>query len=122
MGIMLCIIFLAATVLLMYYRQVVEGYEDRNRFRILRKIGMEKKSIAASINSQILIVFVSPVLLAVLHTIMATPFLMFFMKLQGMWFTDYFIKVLMITFIVFLFVYYLVYKLTSRVYYKIVLG
>ena len=42
MGIMLCIIFLAATVLLMYYRQVVDGYEDRNRFRILRKIGMDK--------------------------------------------------------------------------------
>ncbi len=122
MGIMLCIIFLAATVLLMYYRQVVEGYEDRNRFRILRKIGMEKKSIAASINSQILVVFVSPVILAVLHTIMATPFLMFFMKMQGMWFTDVFIKVLFVTFIVFIIVYFIVYKLTSRIYYKIVLG
>ena len=119
-GIVLTIVFLGATVLLMYYRQVVEGYEDQARFKILRNVGMEKKDISASINSQILIVFLAPILLAGIHTAFALPFVAEFLKLQGMLDVALMAKVAVITLVAFAAVYFVIYKLTSKAYYKIV--
>ena len=72
-GILLSIVFISAAVLIIYYKQLSEGYEDQKRFAIMQKVGMTKREIRRSINSQVLTVFFAPLLMAVLHLAFAFP-------------------------------------------------
>ena len=73
LGIFLSIVFIFAAVLIIYYKQISEGYEDASRFEIMQNIGMTKKEIKRSINSQLLTVFYLPLLLSGVHLAFAFP-------------------------------------------------
>lgn len=120
LGILLSVVFICATVLIMYYKQITEGYEDAGRFEIMQKVGMTKKEIRRSINSQILTVFFAPLLIAGMHIGFATPIIFKLLKMFGLSNVPLFIGVTAGAFAVFAVFYALVYKITSRSYYKIV--
>lgn len=120
LGGLLSVVFLASAVLIIYYKQIVEGLEDAERFRVLRKVGMEDAQIKKTINAQILLVFFMPLALAGLHLICAYPMISKLMVLFTI--TDMtLIKVVTcITFVMIGVFYGIVYKLTSHTYYKII--
>lgn len=120
LGGLLSIVFLASAVLIIYYKQIVEGLEDVERFRVLRKVGMEDAQIKKTINAQILLVFFMPLALAGLHLICAYPMISKLMVLFTI--TDMtLIKIVTcITFVMIGVFYGIVYKLTSHTYYKII--
>jgi putative ABC transport system permease protein len=120
LGILLSIVFVSATVLIMYYKQISEGYEDVERFEILQKVGMTKKEIKRSINSQILTVFFAPLLFAGVHVGFAFPIILKMLMIFGLFNTQLLVLVTIGTFLVFAVFYALVYKITSRSYYRIV--
>ena len=122
LGVFLGIIFLMATVLIIYYKQISEGYEDRERFRIMRQVGLEKREIRRSINVQILIVFFAPLVVAGVHVAFDFNLVRLMLILFGLnnaaltaWCT-------VGSFLAFALIYALVYLLTARVYYRIVSG
>lgn len=122
LGIMLGVVFLMAAVLIIYYRQISEGYEDRNRFEIMQKVGMTKRDIRSGINSQILTVFFLPLLLAGVHLAFAFPFIY---KILTIFMFDNLtlsIVVNLACFGIFGLFYAVVYKITSHTYYSIVSG
>lgn len=121
-GIFIGSMFLMTTVLIIYYKQISEGYEDKERFEILQKVGMSQKEVKKVIHSQILLVFFLPILLASLHIAFAFPCVkkileMFFMSNTGL-----FIGCTVSSILLFTIVYAIVYKLTAKTYYKIVYG
>lgn len=120
LGGLLSVVFLASAVLIIYYKQIVEGLEDAERFRVLRKVGMEDAQIKKTINAQILLVFFMPLALAGLHLTCAYPMISKLMMLFTI--TDMtLIKVVTcITFVMIGVFYGIVYKLTSHTYYKII--
>ena len=120
LGGLLSVVFLASAVLIIYYKQIVEGLEDAERFRVLRKVGMVDAQIKKTINAQILLVFFMPLALAGLHLICAYPMISKLMVLFTI--TDMtLIKVVTcITFVMIGVFYGIVYKLTSHTYYKII--
>ena len=120
LGILLIIVFIAAAVLIMYYKQISEGYEDCTRFEIMQKVGMTKKEIRRSINSQVLTVFAAPLLFAGLHITFAYPIIAKLLRLFGLFNTNLFICVTVASFLVFAIFYVIVYSITSRSYYNIV--
>ncbi len=120
LGIFLSILFLAATVLIMYYKQVSEGYEDRQRFEILQKVGMTKREIRRSIHSQILMVFFLPLLVAGIHLLAAFKLITKLLLALNMANTLLFAVGCAATFGIFALIYCVVYLLTARTYYKIV--
>ena len=120
LGILLGILFLMATVLIIYYKQIIEGYDDRARFEILQKVGMDKKLIAASVRSQILTMFLLPLGAAALHLAVAFPLLTRVLKAMMLNNTPLFFTCTLATFGAFAVVYLVVYAFTSRVYYRIV--
>ena len=120
LGILLGILFLMATVLIIYYKQIIEGYDDRARFEILQKVGMDKKLIAASVRSQILTMFLLPLGVAALHLAVAFPLLTRVLKAMMLNNTPLFLTCTLATFGAFAAVYLIVYAFTSRVYYRIV--
>ena len=120
LGILLSIVFIAAAVLIMYYKQISEGYEDCTRFEIMQKVGMTKKEIRRSINSQVLTVFAAPLLFAGLHITFAYPIIAKLLRLFGLFNTNLFICVTVASFLVFAIFYVIVYSITSRSYYNIV--
>lgn len=122
LGIMLSIVFLMAAVLIIYYKQISEGYEDRSRFDIMQKVGMTKNDIRRSINSQVLTVFFSPLLFAGVHLCFAFPFLWKMLMLLNLYNKPLIIAVSAICFVIFGLLYALVYKITSNAYYTIVSG
>ncbi len=122
LGIMLSIVFLMAAVLIIYYKQLSEGYEDYARFEIMQKVGMTKQDIRRSINSQMLTVFFLPLLLAGIHLGFAFPFISKILKLFAFDNTLLNIAVNFGCFAVFGIFYAFVYKITSNVYYTIVSG
>ena len=109
-----------ATVLIIYYTQISEGYEDRERFVIMQKIGMSKKEIRKNINSQLLTVFFLPILGAGIHLCFAFPMITRIFKVMQFTNTALFATTSAITFLVFAAFYCVVYKLTTNVYFKIV--
>lgn len=122
LGILLGAVFLFGTVLIMYYKQISEGYEDQNRFDILMKVGMSRREVKQSINSQVLTVFFLPLVMAGIHLLFAFPLitklLMFLISTN-----ERFLTIVTIgCYIVFALFYVLVYAVTSREYYKIVSG
>ena len=120
LGILLSIVFISAAVLIMYYKQITEGYEDAERFEIMQKVGMTKREIRRSINSQILTVFFAPLLMAGLHTGFAFPILSRLLEAFGLFNVPLLIAVTAGVFAVFALFYVLVYKITSRSYYRVV--
>lgn len=121
-SILLSIVFLFAAVLIIYYKQISEGYEDRNRFEIMQKVGMTKQDIRRSINSQVLTVFFAPLLLAGVHLAFAFPIIRKLLLLFGFSNVSLMIFVSVASFSVFALVYALVYKITSHTYHTIVSG
>ena len=120
LGILLSVVFLFGTVLIMYYKQISEGYEDAGRFEILQKVGMTKKEIKRSINSQILTVFTAPLLMAGVHLAFAFPMLYRLLALMGLINISLFAIITVGGFLVFAALYALMYKLTSHSYYQLV--
>ena len=121
-GIMLSIVFLLAAVLIIYYKQISEGYEDHSRFEIMQKVGMTKKDIRKSINSQMLTVFFMPLIFAGIHLVFAFPFISKILVLFAMDNILLIAIVNLICFAIFGFFYAIVYKITSNAYYIIVSG
>ena len=122
LGVFLGIVFLMATVLIIYYKQISEGYEDRERFRIMRQVGLEKREIRRSINVQILIVFFAPLVVAGVHVAFDFNLVRLMLILFGLKNAALTAWCTVGTFLVFALIYALVYLLTARVYYRIVSG
>lgn len=120
LGIFLGILFLMATVLIIYYKQISEGYEDRERFVIMQKVGMSHREVKRSIRSQILLVFFLPLVTAVIHITVAFPMLQKLLALMSLSNVSIFRNVLIITVLAFAVLYAWIYSLTARTYYKIV--
>ena len=119
-GVMLSVVFILAAVLIIYYKQISEGYEDSRRFEVMRKVGMTKEEIRTSINSQLLVVFFIPLLFAGLHLAFAFPLIEKMIILFGVYNNGLLILTTLISFAVFAVFYALVYRVTSNVYYRIV--
>lgn len=120
LGIFLGLVFLLATVLIIYYKQISEGYEDKDRYEIMRKVGMSHKEVKASIRSQILKVFFLPLVTACIHLAAAFPLVNRLLQLFGMVNVGLFALCSLVTVAVFTVIYGLVYMMTARTYYKIV--
>ncbi len=120
LGILLGGVFLLAAVLIMYYKQITEGFEDAARFEILHKVGMSRREIKKTINSQVLTVFFLPLIAAGVHMTFAFPIVARLLRLFQMYSTGLFALVTLICYLVFAAVYILVYKATSGSYSKIV--
>ena len=119
-GIFLSIIFMVGTVLVIYYKQISEGYEDRERFIILQKVGLDQKQIKQTINKQVLTVFFLPLLFAFLHLAFAYHMLSLILKVIGVLDTTMMLTVTLSICAIFLIVYVLIFMITSRSYRKIV--
>lgn len=122
LGVFLSVVFLMATTLIIYYKQITEGYEDESRFAIMRKVGMTKRDIRKSINSQMLTVFFLPLAMAALHTCFAFPMVQKLLALFNLQNESLSLTVMGVTILVFGVIYALIYKATSNTYYSIVSG
>lgn len=120
LGIILGFVCLFSTALIIYYKQISEGYEDRVRFQIMKKIGMSETEVKKTIGSQIILVFFLPLIVAGIHVVFASPILLRLMKLLLLASDSLFFICLAITFAIFAIVYILIYTGTARTYYKIV--
>lgn len=119
-GIFMGTLFLLTTVLIIYYKQISEGYDDRRRFIILQKVGMSKAEVKKVIHSQILSIFFLPILLAVVHVAFAFPILKKILYMMDLTNVTLFIGCTVGTILIFFIVYAIVYGITARVYYKLV--
>jgi len=119
-GIFLSIIFMVGTVLVIYYKQISEGYEDRERFIILQKVGLDQKQIKQTINKQVLTVFFLPLLFAFIHLAFAYHMLSLILKVIGVLDTTMMLIVTLSICAIFLIAYVLIFMITSRSYRKIV--
>ena len=122
LGIFLGLLFLLATVLIIYYKQVSEGYEDQRRYQIMQQVGMSPREVALSIRRQILLVFFLPLLAAGLHILVAFPMICRILELFSLYDTRLFAICTAGTLAAFAAVYALVYGLTARTYERIVGG
>ena len=120
LGSFLGIVFMMAIVLIIYYKQISEGYEDADRFKIMHKVGLSDKEIHKTINSQILMVFFAPLLLAVIHLIAAYHLIDLVIVSLSSSGQAMFVYTFIISTIVFALIYCLIYFITSHTYYKIV--
>lgn len=119
-GIFLGALFLMATVLIIYYKQISEGYDDKERFEIMQKVGMSKREIRKSIRSQIIIVFFIPLVVAVIHISVAFGVITKLLALMNLVNVSLFFLCTIVTILIFAIIYAFVYSMTARVYYKIV--
>ena len=119
-GIMLTLVFMLAAVLILYYKQISEGYEDQKRFEIMQKVGMTKKEIRRSIDSQLLTVFFLPLLLAGVHLAFAFPMIRRLLELFSLYNVGLFVTTTLVSFGAFALLYTIVYRLTAKAYYNIV--
>lgn len=119
-GILLSLVFIVMAVLIIYYKQINEGYEDQSRFEIMKKVGMTREEIKTSINSQMRMVFILPIVFACLHLAFAFPFISKILLLFGISNQPLLIGVTAITVAVITVFYMVSYKLTTNVYLSIV--
>lgn len=119
-GIFLGSLFLMGTAMIIYYKQISEGYEDQKRFEIMQKVGLSRREVRSSVRRQILMVFFLPLLMAMLHIAMAFPMIRRMLLLFGMTNTKLFIGCTAGTVLIFAVVYGLIYLMTARSYYHIV--
>ena len=120
LGLFLGFLFIMAAVLIIYYKQVSEGYEDRERYRIMRDVGLERKMVKESISSQILVVFFAPLLVAAIHVAFDFQLMLHLLTMFGLHEAGVTLLCTAGTFLVFAVIYGLVYLLTARTYYRIV--
>lgn len=120
LGIFLAVMFTMATVLIIYYKQLSEGYEDRTRFVILQQVGMSADEVRSTIRVQVLMVFFLPLVMAAVHLAAASPMLMRMVSVFGVTNSHLFFLCCLITLAGFALCYVAVYALTSRKYYSIV--
>ena len=118
LGLLLGIVFLFGTVLIMYYKQISEGYEDQARFDILMKVGMTGREVRQSINSQVLTVFFLPLVVSGIHTAFAFPMISKMVVIMGVTDQKFLIIVTAGCFLIFALFYILMYLVTSREYFK----
>ena len=119
-GMFISMIFVVSQVVIMYYKQISEGYEDKGKFGIMRKVGLTDRQIKQSIRSQVLMIFFAPLAIATLHTIVAYPFIEKILKLFLATDNNVFLIALAVTIAVFAVFYLIVYLITSRIYYRII--
>ncbi len=120
LGVFLGFVFLMATVLIIYYKQVSEGYEDKERFEIMQKVGMGPREVKASIHSQILKVFFLPLVMACIHLTMAFPMLNRLLLLFNLRNPQLFATCTILCVGVFAAIYGIVFGITAKAYYRIV--
>lgn len=120
LGIFLGLLFIMATVLIIYYKQISEGYEDKDRFEIMQKVGMNAHEVKSSIHSQVLTVFFMPIIVAGIHTAVAFPIVRRLLAMLQLTNIKLFALCTAGVFAVFAIIYGLIYMMTARVYYKIV--
>ena len=120
-GIFLGIIFLMATVLIIYYKQISEGYDDRERYQIMQKVGMSKKEVRQSIRSQVLLVFFLPLIMAVIHLAFAFKIITKLLSVLNLTNISLFFMYTVGTVAVFAVIYAIIYSITAREYYKIII-
>ena len=120
LGMVLGPLFSIAAVLIMYYKQICEGYEDAERFAVMRKVGLTDAEIRRSVNSQVLTVFFAPLLMAGLHMLFAMPMIRLILGAFGLHNDSLFYGIGIASYVVFAVIYALMYLLTSRRYYLIV--
>ena len=119
-GMFLAALFLMATVMIIYYKQMSEGYEDQKRFQILSNVGLTEKEAKESIRTQVMLLFYLPVAAAIMHMIVASSVVRLFLRMILIVDTFTFNMAIAIVSMIFLVIYTIVYKITSREYYKIV--
>ncbi len=119
-GVFLGALFLMATVLIIYYKQISEGYDDKERFAIMQKVGMSKAEIKKTISRQILMVFFLPLVTAIIHVGFAFPMITKILKVLNITNVNLFMWLTLATILVFAIIYGIVFSLTARAYYKIV--
>ena len=120
LGVFLGLLFIMATVLIMYYKQLSEGYDDKRNFSIMRKVGLEKAEIRRSVRSQVLIMFYLPLITACVHIAFAFPFIMRLLPLVGINDVGLFALCTLVSVVAFALIYAACYGLTARTYYRIV--
>ncbi len=120
LGLFLGFLFIMAAVLIIYYKQVSEGYEDRERYRIMQDVGLERRMVKSSISSQILVVFFAPLLVAAIHVAFDFKLMLHLLAMFGLHEGGTTLLCTAGTFLVFAVIYGLVYLLTARTYYRIV--
>lgn len=119
-GIFLGLLFVMATVLIIYYKQISEGYDDKERFAIMQKVGMSREEVKASIRSQVVTVFFLPLITAGIHVAAAFPMFNKILILMNMENTEMYAVCTGICFLVFAAMYVVIYSVTARTYYRIV--
>lgn len=119
-GIFLGVLFIMATVLIIYYKQVSEGYDDKQRFEIMQKVGMSRQEIKRSIHSQVLTVFFLPLAVAGIHIAAAFPLITKLLAILNLLNVQLYMICTVVCFLVFVVMYLLIYLLTAKTYYKIV--
>ena len=120
LGVLLGTVCLFATALIIYYKQISEGYEDRTRFQIMEKIGMSRQEVRCTIGRQVLLVFFLPLAVAGLHMAAVFPLLIKLMNILMFFSVKLFLICTLVTFTAFALLYVLIYFGTSRTYYRIV--
>lgn len=120
LGIFLGILFIMATILIIYYKQISEGYEDKERYAIMQKVGLSLREVKGAISSQVLTVFFLPLIAAGVHIAFAFPVISRLLKVLQMTNLNLFILCTIGTFLVFAICYGVIYAITARTYYKIV--
>lgn len=120
LGLFMGAMFLMGTVLIIYYKQVSEGYEDAKRFDIMQKVGMSRHEVKKSIHSQVLLVFFLPLVTAIIHLCFAFPMLQKILALMNAVNFQLILASMAGTVLIFSAVYLLIYLRTARTYYKIV--
>ena len=120
MGMYLGFMFLMVTVLIIYYKQISEGYDDKGRYKIMQQVGMDKQEVKKSIRSQVLMIFFLPLVMAIIHVAAAFKVITKLLALCYMTNITLFIECTIATIIVFAVIYCIVFMLTEREYYRIV--
>ncbi len=120
LGIFLGALFVMATVLIIYYKQISEGYDDAGKYEIMQKVGMSRQEVKASIRSQVLSVFFLPLLMAGVHIAFAFPIISRLLAVMNLTNTALFALCTVVTLVIFAVFYAIVYALTAKTYYRIV--
>lgn len=120
LGIFLGALFLMATVLIIYYKQISEGFDDRERFVIMQKVGMSKKEVKSTIRRQILMVFFLPLIVAAIHIAFAFPMITKILEIFNLTNITLFFTFTVITVLIFAVIYIIVYTMTAQSYYRII--
>lgn len=120
LGIFLSVLFTISAVLIIYYKQISEGYDDKKRFEIMQKVGMTEDEVKKSIHSQVLTVFFLPLIVAGIHTAFSFPIMKKMLAMFMLNDTRLYMLCTVASFLIFAVVYGIIYLLTAKIYYKIV--